>query len=122
MNKQHNDRIRERIHGNRLARRVMSAGCAALLLLCMAVPASATGLGASNIVTGTTQLIADIMSVVTVLCPTICGLFAIGFAIRRGMSDEQDGKMWNRRIVTAIVCGVGGGLLSGLISLIASYY
>lgn len=109
-------------NGNRLVRRVMFACRAALLLLCMAVPASATGLGASNIVTGTNRLIADVMGVVTVLCPTVCGLFAIGFAIRRGMSDEQDGKMWNRRIVTAVVCGVGGGLLSGLISLIASYY
>lgn len=122
MNRLNNKRIGKGIQGNRLARRVMSVCRAALLLLCMAVPASAEGLGDSNIVTGTNQLIADIMSVVTVLCPTICGLFAIGFAIRRGMSDEQDGKMWNRRIVTAIVCGVGGGLLSGLITLIASYY
>ena len=122
MNRLNNKRIGKRIHGNRLARRVMFACRAALLLLCMAVPASATGLGASNIVTGTNRLLADVMGVVTVLCPTVCGLFAIGFAIRRGMSDEQDGKMWNRRIVTAVVCGVGGGLLSGLISLIASYY
>ena len=38
------------------------------------------------------------------------------------MSDEQDGKMWNKRMFVAIICGVGGALVSGVISTIASYY
>ena len=38
------------------------------------------------------------------------------------MSDEQDGKMWTKRMVVAIICGAGGALVSGIISTIASYY
>ena len=88
----------------------------------LSIPVSASGLQSSELYTGTSKLVSDITLVLTVLCPTICGLFAIYFAIRRGMADEQDGKLWTRRITTAIICGVAGGLISGIISLIASYY
>ena len=56
------------------------------------------------------------------LCPLVCGLVAIYFAIRKGMADEQDGKMWQRRITNAIIWGVGGGLIAGIIALVSSYY
>lgn len=84
--------------------------------------ASTTGLMNSGIYTGTVKLIADIMTAVTILCPSVCGVAAVIFAIRRGMADEQESKTWNRRITTAIVCGVLGGLISGIIALVASYY
>ena len=38
------------------------------------------------------------------------------------MADEQDGKMWQRRITNAIIWGVGGGLIAGIIALVSSYY
>lgn len=92
------------------------------LVLAMALPVSAAGLTDSTIVTGTQQLLTDATTVLAILCPVVCGLVAIYFAIRRGMADEQDGKMWTRRITTAIICGVGGGLISATIALVASYY
>lgn len=101
------------------ANKVFSAVLAGMVCV---VPASASGLMNSSLYTGTSKLIADIMSVVTILCPTICGVAAVVFAVRRGMADEQDAKMWTRRITTAIICGVAGGLISGIITLIASYY
>lgn len=103
-------------------RKMITLCCIAAMGICFAVPASAAGLQGSSIYTGTARLLADIMLVLTILCPTICGLAAIAFAIRRGMADEQDGKMWTRRITTAIICGVLGGLISGIISLIADYF
>ena len=38
------------------------------------------------------------------------------------MSDEQDGKLWEKRIKVAILCGVGGCLTSGAISVLSSYF
>lgn len=112
----------KQIKKSRLVSRLFSVCAAAVLFLAMAGSVSAADLNSSTIVTGTKQLLADVMTALTVLCPTVCGVFAIGFAIRRGMADEQDGKMWTRRITTAIVCGVAGGLISGAIALVASYY
>lgn len=103
-------------------RKMINMGCIAAMVICFAVPASASELTSSKIYTGTAQLVADVTLALTILCPTVCGLFALGFAIRRGMADQQDGKMWSHRIFTAIICGVAGGLISGVITLIASYY
>lgn len=92
-----------------------------VMLTCI-ISASAAGLMDSDLVSGTKNFIADATTVGTILCPTICGLMALYFAIRRGMADEQDGKMWGRRIATAIAWGVGGGLISGAIAVISSYF
>lgn len=86
------------------------------------ISVSANGLAESKPVQGLKNLIADATLVLTVLCPTACGLAAIGFAIRRGMADEQDGKLWTKRITTAITWGVGGGLISGFIAIISNYF
>lgn len=97
-----------------------------LLIAALTVPAAAAetggGLTGSTLYTGTMQLVNDIGTVVTIACPVICGVVAIVFAIRRSMADEQEGKMWMKRIITAIACGVGGGLIAGIITLISSYY
>lgn len=78
--------------------------------------------GTSDLAVGTKQLLQDVMNFAVVICPIAGGLAAIVCLIRKSMSDEQDGKMWNKRIVVAIVCGVGGALVSGIISMLASYY
>lgn len=88
----------------------------------LAVTARADSFAESKLATGTVALVQDITAWVTVLCPLACGLMAIYFAIRKGMADEQDGKMWQRRITNAILWGVGGGLIAGVISLVSSYY
>lgn len=92
------------------------------MLIALTTRVSASGLQQSVFYTGTAKLISDAMLVATILCPSICGLVAVIFAVRRGMADEQDGKMWTRRIYTAMICGVLGGLISGIIALVASYY
>jgi len=71
---------------------------------------------------GTKNLINDVFKYLVVLSPLTGGAFAVYFVIRKGMADEQDGKMWAHRIKTAIACGVGGCLVSGVIAVITSYY
>jgi len=93
-----------------------------VMLALFIVPASAGGLADSTLGTGIKQLLNDASSLLIVLCP-IAGAVAAGyFAIRRSMSDEQDGKLWEKRIKVAILCGVGGCLTSGAISVLSSYF
>lgn len=102
-----------------IIRRVAAAMVACLTL---ATAAMAEGVSDSTIVTGTTRLLSDLSTALMILCPTVSGVVAIYFAIRRSMADETDGKMWEKRIKIAIICAIGGPLLIGLISLIAGYY
>ncbi len=85
--------------------------------------AGATGnFASSDLALGTQRLLHDLTSFLTILCPVVGGLAAIICIARKAMSDEQDGKMWTKRMVVAIICGAGGALVSGIISTIASYY
>lgn len=88
----------------------------------LAVPASAGGLADSTLGVGVRQLFSDVSSYLMILCPTAGGAAAVYFAIRRAMADEQDGKLWEKRIKTAIICGVGGCLASALISALSTYF
>lgn len=107
---------------NQITKRLSRLCVVVILLTVMVIPASAAGLNESDIYTGTMNLLADLMLAATIACPTVGGLAAVVFLLRRSMADAQDGKMWMNRVVIAVACGVGGGLVTGLISLIASYY
>lgn len=76
----------------------------------------------SNIGQGVANLINDLTTWGMILCPSIGGLAAVLFVVKRGMADEQEGKMWNKRIVLAIACGVGGLLVGGIIKIVSSYF
>lgn len=71
---------------------------------------------------GISSMLDDISTWLIVLCPVAGGLAAVYFFIRRSMADDQDGKLWEKRIKIAIVCGVAGALVSGVIKLISSYF
>lgn len=92
------------------------------ILAALAIPVSAEGLQDSDVYTGTIKLVNDLSLAATVLCPLVGGVVAVVFVIRRSMADEQDGKMWTKRITTAIICAVAGMLITGIIALLTSYY
>lgn len=92
-----------------------------IVCLC-AVTAYAEGLMDSKIVVGGQRLLDDVGTVIMIVGPVICGIVAGYYAVRRSASDEPDGKSWEKRIRVAIICGVGIGLLGGLINIIASYF
>lgn len=97
-----------------------------LLTVLFTVPASANNpankLLSSALGSGIVNMINDISYLLIFICP-LAGAAAAGYYfIRRGMSDEQDGKMWEKRIKTAIICGVGGCLTSAIITVVSSYF
>lgn len=83
---------------------------------------AATVLENSTFYKGFMHLLQDVSLAVTIGGPLICVICAGVFLARRGMADEQDGKMWNKRIATALICAVAIGLVSGLVALITSYF
>jgi len=94
-----------------------------IMLYCLAMVNTAyADFASSDLATGTKSLISDVSTWLVLICPVVAAAAAVFFLIRRAMADEQDGKMWNRRIQIAIICGVAGTLVSGIISLISSYY
>lgn len=105
-----------------LSRKAAVLCCIVAAMMYFAIPASAAGLTDSTVFKGTFTLVADLTTWAMLLCPLIGGLAALYFVIRRSMADAQDGKMWTNRIWIAIACGVGGSLVSGLISIIAGYF
>lgn len=90
--------------------------------LCAVTAYADGGLMDSVFVTGGKKLLDDLGLIIMILGPTGSGVAASYFAFRRSMSDEPDGKSWEKRIRISIMCGVGIGLLGGLINVIASYF
>lgn len=76
----------------------------------------------STIATGTKKLLSDVASWLTGIGLTVGTVAAVYCLIRKSMADEVDGKMWNKRLVTAIICAVAVALVGGIIALISSYY
>jgi len=93
-----------------------------IFVVSMVVPASADNLANSTVGTGVKNLLNDVSTYLMVIGPIIGGAAAAYFLVRRSMADEQDGKMWSRRIWIAIICGVAVLLVGGIISLISSYF
>lgn len=101
-----------------------AAAASAALLTAQSAFASSQGNAVSNstLATGTKKLLNDVMSWLQILAPIAGALFVVYFAIRKGGAEEQDQKMWQKRINTAIICVVIAELASTIINLISSYY
>ncbi len=106
----------------RTVRRFCLTVACCLTVLGYCVPGSAAGLQGSTVYQGIMSLLNDLMSAAMILCPVVGAIAAVYFLIRRSMADEQDGKMWNKRVFTAIICGVAGALVTGAIALLTSYF
>jgi Na+/H+ antiporter NhaA len=104
----------------RIRKTLTSAALVAVLLFTTAHAAG--GFESSTLATGTKKLIQDVMNWLVIICPIAGGAAGVTFLIRKGIADEQDGKMWMKRFWVAVACGVGGALVSGIISMLASYY
>jgi len=93
-----------------------------VMLAIFIVPASAGGLADSTVGVGFKNLLNDTFSLLIILCPIAGAVSAAYFFIRRSMADEQDGKVWEKRIKVALGCGVGGTLVSAIITTLTSYF
>ena len=88
----------------------------------LTMPVLADNISDSQVGQGVKNLFSDLSTWLVILSPIVAGSMAVYFVIRRSMADEQDGKLWEKRIKTSIVCGVAGALIGGIIKLIASYF
>lgn len=114
------------LQSGRTIRQLLSTVFAVALFVASMCPnvyaAQTTKLENSAFYKGFLELLQDLSLAVTILGPAICIIFAGVYFARRSMADEQDGKMWNKRITTALICAVSIGLISGLVTLITSYF
>ena len=76
----------------------------------------------STFATGTKKLLEDVSGWLIGIGIAVAGISAVVYLIRRSMADEADGKMFQKRVITAIICGVAVSLVGGIIALISSYY
>lgn len=76
----------------------------------------------SVIATGTKKLITDVSSWLTGIAITVTAVVCVALFIARGLSDEQDKKMWDKRIKTTIVSGILAITITSLIGVIAGYF
>ena len=90
-------------------------------MMCSSVYASGS-IENSKLATGTQNLISDVTKWITIIAIPITILLVIYFFIRKGAADEQDQKMWQKRINTSLICGIGAILASSLVSIIVGYY
>lgn len=95
---------------------------AALALSMFVTPARAAGIADSDLGKGITRLIQDATAFVGIAGCAIAILAAMGFFAIRALADEQDAKMWNKRIKWAVICAVAIPLVSAVVNLLASYF
>lgn len=80
------------------------------------------GLQSTTLVTGTERLLKDLTNWFMVLVPIVAVVLIIFFLIRKSAADEMDGKRWDNRIKTVIICAIGAVIASGLINVLIGYY
>lgn len=94
-----------------------------VVLVMLTLPALAGGIADSQLGKGLMALVNDVTPWLVALCPLVGGLFAVYYLIRKGMAQEQQDKdMWMKRVKDAIIGGVAGMLVSGVIALLTSYF
>lgn len=98
------------------------AACCAAITCLLTAAARGADLSESPLGVGLKRLLSDVSTYILVLSPIIAGVAAVVFLIRRSMADQADGKLWSHRIIVAVICGVGGMLVGGVIELITGYF
>jgi len=86
------------------------------------INAYANAIETDTVGAGTKDLIKDALSFLQLLCPSVAGVYIVYALMRKSAADEADGKMWQKKIITAAICGIAGLLVMSIIKTIAGYY
>ena len=76
----------------------------------------------SVIATGTKKLITDVSAWLTGIAIGVTGVVCVALFIARALSDEQDKKMWDKRIKTTIVSGILAITITSIVGIVAGYF
>lgn len=79
-------------------------------------------LAQDKVVTGTKNLLKDMVPVMQGIGAAVCAALAVYFFIRKANADEQDQKMWKNRIAITIISAIGIVVVGGIITTVVSYY
>lgn len=82
-----------------------------------------TLLADSNLVKGSTKLIADATLILTGLAAAITTLWVIILSIKKqNADDEGEARAIKKKIKSVIVCGIGITLAAGLVTVVFGYF
>jgi purine-cytosine permease-like protein len=80
------------------------------------------GFQGSILATGTERLLNDVSTWLMIIAP-IAGVAAcIYFLIRRSAADEQDQKMWTKRITGALIAVIAAEIVGAMMKVFLGYY
>lgn len=79
-------------------------------------------INSSILVTGTVNLLNDVITALTTISYLITVIMAIYCLVRKLMSEEQEGKMHTRKLIITISCSILITLIKVIIQMITSYY
>lgn len=102
-----------------LLQSIMSLG---MVLLFSTTAWAAGGIADSKYVTGTLKLLNDIATGLTKLAAAATVVAVIAYGLYKIFADDMENKMWNKRLVRAIIgCVIVLGA-SALVALFTGYY
>lgn len=108
---------------NKIAKALTAIHVMAYLFAMNATITLADNLQDSKIATGTMQLLNDTTSWLMALLPVAGAVAIVYFSIRKNFTeDEQEGRMWTKRIRTSLICIAVGEAAVTIIKIIVSYY
>lgn len=84
--------------------------------------ASGGDIGSSDFAKGFQKLLEDLTKWLIIIAPIVTGCLLIYLFIRRGSADEHEQKTWNKRIVSALVCGILAVGASLVIKMFSGYF
>lgn len=91
----------------RHAKKAMAVISTFLMVTLPCAVAHASGdIGSSDFAKGFQKLLEDLTKWLIIIAPIVTGCLLIYLFIRRGAADDHEQKQWNKRIVSALVCGV----------------
>lgn len=80
------------------------------------------GINNSILVTGTINMLNDIITALTAISILVATIMGIGYLAKKSSCDQQEGKMLTRRLLVAIGCTVLITLVKVIIETVTSYY
>ena len=78
-------------------------------------------IASSQIGKGIKSIVNDVCGYLLILAPIIGVGAVVYFLIRKGMADQQEQPMWQKRVVTAIICTVLAEAAVAVVNLVMSY-
>lgn len=78
-------------------------------------------IASSTIGKGIKAIVNDVCGFLLILAPIIGVGTLVYFLIRKGMADQQEQPMWQKRAVTTIICTALAEVAVALVNLVMSY-